>query len=81
MKLFELLDFHFKYGNGGAVKLKLFDQYGYAEPKIKFEGDCSDLAAYSHYLDFRVLNHEVELLKPRGFYCLLVELDFRESII
>jgi len=74
MKLFELLDFHFKYGQGGGVKLRLLR--GGTESKIVLDYDSADLVNYSRFLDLEVLSHEIESLEVRGYYRLVVTLDF-----
>ena len=71
MKLFELLDFHFKYGQGGGVKLRLLR--GGTESKIVLDYDSADLV---NFLDLEVLSHEIESLEVRGYYRLVVTLDF-----
>ena len=75
MKLFELLDFHFKYGRGGAVKLRLrrgTDDFG----SILFEGDSENLIGYTQFLDVKVIKNETEPVGPSGFYRLIVTLDY-----
>lgn len=86
MKLFELLDFHFKYGRSGAVKLKLLpfqalDCYDDPDPVAMFDGDSSDLAGYTQYLGCKVLKNKTEPIGDYGFYRLVVTLDFDSEVV
>lgn len=76
MKLFELIDFHAKYGKGGVVKLKLLQSPGRGEePMVMFDGNTSDLGLYTTFLGYKVLENRAELITSSGFYRLVVEID------
>lgn len=76
MKLFELLDFHFKYGRGGAVKLKLRRGPNEFED-VLFDGDSENLIRYTQFLDVKVIKNEADPIGPAGFYRLIVTLDYK----
>lgn len=76
MKLFELLDFHFKYGRGGAVKLNLRQGTDGVRYNL-FDGDSENLIGYTQFLGAEVIKSEAEPISPAGFYRLIVTLDYK----
>ncbi len=76
MQLFELIDFHCKYGKGGVVKLKLLQDPGWdQEPVVLFDGNTADLGMYTQFLGYTVIENRAELITSSGFYRLVVVID------
>ena len=76
MQLFELIDFHCKYGKGGVVNLKLLHSLGRdKEQVVRFDGNTADLGMYTQFLGYTVIENRVDLITSYGFYRLVVVID------